>query len=287
MPSAKRFGLLRDAVRNHPVVVASSAASAGVLLGAFVAVQLLAPPQPRADSAAAPQAALASNVEAKPEPETTGSAPTSDRTVSADCEQQTWPYLSRFCMEEMLSKNRTRVISTDKLDQPTINAIQASPPAPPVSKPATPVVAGAAPVLQSSLPVNLVAAPSPVFAAPDASAAALTSAAPPPSQAAANVEAKKEKRVATKSKRKPKAPAIQESDDDDTSVASNASDDRVSDERTRRRDDRSDRRIDRRRIVERWTEREYDVPASNGDGRRRVTVIQRGGGGLFESLFGN
>jgi len=281
MPSAKRFGLLRDAVRNHPVVVASSAASAGVLLGAFVAVQLLAPPQPRADSAAAPQAALASNVEAKPEPETTGSAPTSDRTVSADCEQQTWPYLSRFCMEEMRSKNRTRVISTDKLDQPTINAIQASPPAPPVSKPATPVVAGTAPVLQSSLPVNLVAAPSPVFAAPDASAAALTSAAPPPSQAAANVEAKKEKRVATKYKRKPKAErkalAKQESDDDDArSVTSDDSDDRA-----------ADGRIDRRRIVERRTEQDYDVPAFSGDGRRRVTVIRRSGGGLFEGLFGN
>ena len=36
-----------------------------------------------------------------------------------------------------------------------------------------------------------------------------------------------------------------------------------------------------------WTERDYDVPASNGDGQRRVTVIRRGGGGLFESLFGN
>src|SRR5258708_40320563 len=91
MPSAKRFAMLRDTVRNHPVVVASSAASAGVVLGAFVAAQLLSPPQPRADSAPAPQAALASKGEAKPEPETTGSAPTSDRTASADCEQQTWP----------------------------------------------------------------------------------------------------------------------------------------------------------------------------------------------------
>jgi hypothetical protein len=208
-----------------------------------------------------------------------------------DCEQETWPYLSRPCMEEMQSKNRTRLISTDKLDKPTINAIEASPPAQPKSKPAAPVVANTASVSppQSQAPVDLVAAPSPVFAAPDTSAAALTSAGPP--QPAANIEAKKEKRAAMKSKRKPKvelrAPARQESDDDDTSVASNASDDRVSDERTRRRDDRSDRRIDRRRIVERWTERDYDVPASNGDGQRRVTVIRRGGGGLFEGLFGN
>lgn len=291
MPSASRFSSLRDTVRNHPVVVASSAASVGVLLGAFVAVQLLATPQPRADSAAAPQAGIASKMEVKPAetkpaPETTGSAPVSARTASVDCERETWPHLSRPCIEEMQSKHRTRVISTDKLDKSTVAAIEATSPARPESKRAAPAVADAKPVSPSPSPspVGLAAAPSAVFAAPDPSPTALTSTA---SQPAADTEAKKEKRVATKSKRKPKAPAIQESDDDDTSVASNASDDRVSDERTRRRDDRSDRRIDRRRIVERWTEREYDVPASNGDGRRRVTVIQRGGGGLFESLFGN
>jgi hypothetical protein len=293
MPSATRFASLRDTVRNHPVVVASSAASVGVLLGAFVAVQLLATPQPRADSAAAPQMALTSKGEAKPIPETkpvsetTGSAPTNDRTASVDCERETWPYLSRPCMEEMQGKHRTRVISTDKLDRSTISAIEASPPAPPApeSKPGAPAVANTAPVSPSS--VDLAAAPSAVFAAPGPLPAALTSAAPPP-QPAANAEAKKEKRVATKSKRKPRAepaaPAKQESDDDETSVASNGSDDRASDERSERR---TDRRIDRRRIVERWTERDYDVPASNGDGQRRVTVIRRGGGGLFESLFGN
>src|SRR2546421_6090358 len=179
MPSARRFAALRDTVRNHPVIVASSAASVGVLLGAFVAVQLLPTPQPGADSTAAPQAALATKAEAlapkgdaKPAPETTGSAPSSDRATSVDCEQETWPYLSRPCMEEMQSKYRTRVISTDKLDQPTIKAIEASPPAPSRSKPATPVVANSAPVVQSSLPVNLVAAPSAVLAAPDASPAA-------------------------------------------------------------------------------------------------------------------
>lgn len=296
MPSAKRFAL-RDTVRNHPVIVASSAASVGVLLGAFVAVQLLATPQPRVDSAAAPQMALTSKGEAKPGPETkpvsetTGSAPTSDRTASVDCEQETWPYLSRLCTEEMRSKPRTRVISTDKLDKSTITAIEATPPARPESKPAAPAVANTATATPSASPVDLAAAPSTVFAAPSPSPAALTSAAPPPSPPAANIEAKKEKRVTAKSKRKPTAdprgPAKQESDDDDTSVASNGSDDRASDERSARRDNRSARRVDRRRIVEGWTERDYDVPAFNGDGSRRVTVIRRGGGGLFEGLFGD
>jgi hypothetical protein len=61
-------------------------------------------------------------------------------------------------------------------------------------------------------------------------------------------------------------------------VASSTSGSRVA-------DDRSSRRVDRRRIVERWTERDYDVPAYTGDGGRRVTVIRRGGGGLFGDLF--
>ncbi len=294
MPSASRFALLRDTVRNHPVTVASTAASAGVLLGGFVAFQLLAPVHPRADSVAAAPAAIAAKAETKPAPETTGSAPASERTASADCENETWPHLSPRCAEEMRNKNRTRVISTDKLDKPTVTAIEAATPAVPESK-ATPVVAStapAAPVLPplSSPPVDLAAAPSAVFAAPDVSPAA-PSVAPMPTQPSTEAEPKKDKLVATKSKRKPKGepktiPAKQESDDDDdtasttASVVSSDSDDRVS-------NDRSSRRVDRRRIVERWTERDYDVPASNGDGTRRVTVIRRSGGGLFESLFGN
>jgi hypothetical protein len=91
----------------------------------------------------------------------------------------------------------------------------------------------------------------------------------------------KEKRLAQtkrKSKGEPKAPAKQDADDDgDTFASADPDDDRNS--------SRSDRRS--RRIVERWTERDYDVSDSRG-GRRQVTVIRRNsGGGLFESLFGN
>jgi hypothetical protein len=297
MPSARRS--LRDGVRSHPVIVALSAASAGVLLGGFVAFQLLASPQPRVDSAAAqaPVAAkteVASKTETAPEPkppaETTGSAPAGERTASTDCDRETWPYLSPPCVEEMRSKHRTRVISTDKLDTATINALQAPSAAPPAEpKPAAPAVADTKPV--STPPVNRAAAPSPALAAPEQPAATatpparVTSTAPPPrSKPSADTEAKKEKRIATKSNRKPKlethAPARQESDDDDgeTPVASSTSGSRVA-------DDRSSRRVDRRRIVERWTERDYDVPAYTGDGGRRVTVIRRGGGGLFGDLF--
>jgi len=278
--------------------VALSAASAGVLLGGFVAFQLLASPQPRVDSAAAqaPVAAkteVASKTETAPEPkppaETTGSAPAGERTASTDCDRETWPYLSPPCVEEMRSKHRTRVISTDKLDTATINALQAPSAAPPAEpKPAAPAVVDTKPVSTPS--VNRAAAVSPKFAAPEQPAATatppanVTSAPPPRSKPSADTEAKKEKRIATKTKRKPKletnGPAKQESDDDDgeTPVASSTSGSRVA-------DDRSSRRVDRRRIVERWTERDYDVPAYTGDGGRRVTVIRRGGGGLFGDLF--
>ena len=66
----------------------------------------------------------------KPVAETTGSAPTGESVASADCDQQTWPHLSRVCMEEYRAKNRSaRVVTTDKLDKPVITAIETQPPA--------------------------------------------------------------------------------------------------------------------------------------------------------------
>lgn len=135
----RRFASLRDTVRNHPVIASTTAATGGVLLGAFVAVQLLATPKSPSDSAMA-LTAVETKVapkpvdEIKPAPkpvaETTGSAPTGENVASADCEQQTWPHLSRVCMEEYRAKNRSaRVVTTDKLDKPVITAIATQPPA--------------------------------------------------------------------------------------------------------------------------------------------------------------
>ena len=68
---------------------------------------------------------------------------------------------------------------------------------------------------------------------------------------------------------------------DDADVASADSDDPPSDDRIARG------RADRRRIVDRWTERDYNVPSTDGRGDRRVTVIHRdNGGGIFGNLFG-
>jgi hypothetical protein len=285
--------------------MASTAATAGVLLGGFVAFQLLATPQPRPDGAPAPQVAVETKVAPKPVAETNGSTPVGDSVASTECDQQTWPHLSRACMEEYRKQRAARVITTDKLDKSTISAIEASPP-PAIETKATipaavtPAAAEPSPVAAVPTPPAApaevevaVAAPAPVakpaptttttvFAAPEPPPAAVKAEdAQPPSQATVKAEAKKEKREAKKSKRKPKvdikSPVRPDADDEDDSVVSSAdSDDRdVADGRSRR-------------IVERWTERDYDVPDAYGRGQRRVTVIRRsGGGGLFESLFGN
>jgi len=302
MPSARRFALLRDTVRNHPVIVASSAASVGVLLGAFVAVQLLATPQPRVDSAAALQMALAPKGEAKPVPETkpvsetTGSAPTSDRTASVDCERETWPYLSRRCMDEMQSRYRTRVISTDKLDQSTIAAIEASSPAPQPPVESKPAAADTASVSPSPSPVDLVAGPLGSVCRPGCVAAAVTSAAPPAVATCGQCRGKEGKQRRGKKRKsasrrnpsgspKPNSSLRRSRSSMTTMIRPSPAAD--SDERVDRRLERADRRPDRRRIVGRSTEQDYDVPASNGDGQRRITVIRRSGGGLFEGLFGD
>jgi hypothetical protein len=298
MPSAKRFSLL-------PVIVASSAAAGGIL-GAFVAVGLVATPVTQKtgpspsvaqETKADTKAAFVPQAKATPAAETTGSAPPSDSAADAACDRQTWPYLSRPCMEEWQRKNRAvRVISTDKLDKPTVNAIQEAP-APQLAPSAA--VASTTPPPSESMPVatsepwfNPGALATPTAppavaqtpaagqdaAKPQVTASEVAKEEPAKNDAKNDVkdDAKAKKRVAAKSKRKQK-PAI-ESDDDGSAAVASSDDNRLSDDRT----ERSSRQP--HRVVERASRREYDVP-SEDRGERRVVVIRRGGG-LFENLFG-
>jgi hypothetical protein len=253
-----RFGI----VRYHPIIVASGAATAGVLLGAFVAVQLLAPPEKLDAGATSPRAA----VETRPAPpiaETTGSAPSAETAKSdgavADCDKQTWPYLSRDCMKN----GGARVMTADKLDSSTVRAIEGSK----HSSGAKPAPMPNAPSVTASNPPP--AAPLTAVATPESAAKP----APEPPQTPAQAESKpKPKHVAKKQKRKPVRQELN-GDDDDNAVASDDSNDRF-----------NDRRAERRRVVQRWNERDRD----DDDGPRRVIVIRRGGGGgLFGSLFGS
>jgi hypothetical protein len=291
MPSANRFVFVRETVRSHPFLIASWAAMGGILLGGFVTLKMIQP-EPRGEKVGPAQAVAQSSPAPKPVAETTGSA-SAGGSAAADCDHQTWPNLSRACIDAMQAKNRApRVVSTDHLSKPTVSAIEAPAPSPSATPPTpAPVTAETTPVT-SPAPANPAPAAA-VFAAPESSPGALVGKAKAeenPPQPADQKEAKQEKheRVAKKAKRKPKVePKTQprdESSDDDDHVAN-------VDDQTMVSDDPDDRvvrgRIDRRRVVERRPAREYDVPAEDGSGDRRIMVIRRdNGGGIFGNLFG-
>ena len=92
--------------------MATTAASGGVLLGAYVAMQIFAAPVPneaKVPAARAGRPTRSRTVKPIEKPvETTGSAPAKEERAAADrCDGQTWPYLSRECTEQM-QKNRRR-----------------------------------------------------------------------------------------------------------------------------------------------------------------------------------
>jgi hypothetical protein len=137
--------------------------------------------------------------------------------------------------------------------------------------------------LVTPAPTVLGAAVAPVAATPQPGLLTPPSAqTPTPSAKSEARERRHAQTTKPKAKGEPKAPAKQDIDDDGDTLARADAGQRAFDDRN---DSRGDRRS--RRIVERWTERDYDVPDSRG-GRRQITVIRRNsGGGLFESLFGN
>ena len=181
--------------------------------------------------------------------------------------------------------------SADRLEQPAVTAVPSQPSPPPVEAPPAPNVnvavtpAAAATTRAAMVPLP---PPEPAAAPPVERTVASTDAAKTDAAKVDTTEKSdaKQKHVANKkakrkSKHQRKAPAKHERDDDDIGTVASA------DEADIAVDDRASRRRDgSRRIVERWTERDYEVPADDGRGRRRVTVIGRSGGGLFENLFG-
>ena len=317
-PPRGRFAILR----NHPFITAAGAASVGVFLGAYVAVQLLGgpvktdeaarSPQVTAETKAAPVAPVAETKTPAAAAETTGSAPPRESTAMADCDNQTWPYLSRECIEQMQArKSSPRVITTDRLDEQKIGAIQPGPktepaPAAVLAMPISPPVAAAPPSAPTNSPaVTATPAPSPVAAASVTPAVAVNEPSPPVANVAPPPEVKSAARTKDARTKKAKAKSKFDSkiaetkarlddDDDDDTVASVGTDRRTGGSGSGR-------------IVERWTEQEYSVPASDGRGQRRVTVIRRdnsdrrdsgpfvrheSSGGFFErresgGLFGN
>jgi hypothetical protein len=299
MASSKRFSVLRETVRNHPLIVASTAAAAGVLLGGFASVQLLDVSQPAAVSPPAPVAAAEVKAE-KPVPETTGSAPASENTASAECERQTWPYLSGDCLDEYRRTHRAaRVVSTDKLDKQTVDSIENPSVTAELVAPApwSPAAASTAPLVPASVTPMAPIASGTAGAEPTPSTAALVTRSSETeaskSQAAAKTEEKekhaaandeKEKHAAKKARRKPKlerrVPAKPQLDDDSDDGTVAAYSDEGDDEPV------AASRRQRAYVAERRGDRGYGMPDEDDRGGRRVIVIQRDRGETFGNLFG-
>ena len=169
-------------------------------------VELFAPPQTPAADVGAAQAAACDQGSAEARSRNHRFRAGGRKRGIGRLRQQTWPYLSRVCMDEYRSKNRpARVISTDKLDKPTVTAIEAQPPTAAETKPAVPALCGSVrDVCCHASPrrrLAVVTASAPAEAAPSAPAAASPApAAEPPTQAAATAEPKE--RQAKKSKAK-------------------------------------------------------------------------------------
>lgn len=278
--------------RNHSFLVATTAASGGVILGAYVAFQIFAAPvEPRVPGQpAAPQPAAQAKADDTKAPaiaETTGSAPARDDAAVDRCEGQTWPNLTRNCMEQMRSRTPTRTVTTDRVEKPAPQ-MQAAPPA------SSGTTVANAPAIASvpepaSQPANTQTAAAPLPAAEPAAAPAN-----PPEAV------KSAKRKVKEAKRKAKKPKSEQGDNRALALAPNGDPD---DQQQFDRIDRSGSRIAdregrldrsrRERVIVRGEDDDDNERLSERSGRR-VIVIRRdhddggfGGGGIFGNLFGN
>jgi hypothetical protein len=254
----------------------------------------------------------------------TASAASAETSDAANCREQTWPYIARPCLANEKDERGVRVISTDKLADPVIGMVEAPPDAM-IGRKAAPPKAQAAPApaaantsagvaaLKSGAalgaitispaaaapsqtpeqpPEPSVAASPPPIESPPPPAEAPTASPQPAAQAAVEPQAAPDKRI-EKSKRKTvkrKDDRLKESDRFRT--ATTQSDDEEDEPVVERRSGRI-----KGRIVERWTERDYDVRSEERGGTRRVVVTDRddsygermvpaGRGGGFPNIFG-
>jgi len=291
-----------------PLFVAAGSVAIGVGLGAFVAVQMLSTPAKL--DARSQQASLAPKPAAVAA-ETTGSAAFDDG--GKGCDGQTWPYLSRNCVQQAevtdaksvqdrsaLAQSAQgantdapkiepepkslRVVAPDNVEPAAVAAIETKPAA--ASEESTARSKDAAPGTTPG-PVT----PAAVSAAPAAAetpAAAAVPAATTVSETAplplAKPHAKsKPVRTAKKIKHKPRIEnEAKPEEQDDSRVASSGDDE----------DDQPVVRAERSRHIGR---RGYDAAPYGGRDGRRVVVIRReeepfrgpfGRGGLFGGLFG-
>ena len=166
----------------------------------------------------------------------------------------------------------------------TAKPVEAATPAAPASAPAPAPAASVASTQPATPPT--VTSPAPMTATPVVATTPPATVQPAMADPASAVTAAPPKREAKKQKpRKPKSKRESVEEEVVETTGSGGRDFREYREVRESRDFRDSRGSGevRGRIVERWTEREYSVPASTGSGQRRVIVIERGrGGGGFQ-----
>jgi len=265
------YGEILNRFRNRPAAIAAAAGGVGLLCGAL-AVGMSSPTPP---SATAPQVSQVQapqvQVALKPAAETTGAAP---QATTSDCDEQTWPYITRECLAKRhAERSRVRIITTDRI----------TPPAPAAVEPERTATADLSPreTVHSPVPAATAAVKTPVetvaaetVSVEDVSTEAVPLPLPRP-EAASDVA---EKTAAAPSNRVRNARLQQREQGKLRRAAQSVRADDVDDETPRPRG----------RVVERWTEREFEVPSERGMQRRRVIV--RSGGefppGPFGAMFG-
>jgi hypothetical protein len=176
MPSPDHFieraSSIGTRLRERPLTLAAGALVCGALLGG------LAVYQPAGSTRDVPTRTAETTGSNTAPAETAGpsgnaQAVASQDSGTVDCDQQTWPYLSRECAEH--KRRSLRVVTTDRIAEPVMNAIEAPAPAadPRATNPAN-----------KSTPAAVASAPQPVAPAPAKTPAPTTGTAPaavPPS----------------------------------------------------------------------------------------------------------
>lgn len=265
--------------RRHPFALALGAVVGGVSLGAFVAIQWMEEPaSPPAERAAAttaapsatPASATPSQIQPSRTAETTGLGSTEDPRSTPRCERQTWPYQSRDCLVRVAP--RVRVIPTEKVDAATIHAIEGP------------------------------------AAASEKSAGAATEEKPTDAAAAGGIAAVGTTGSAASSNDQAAATARGQNESSKETVGSDHRDLATNRSKSKRSRIAKERRKNEQQVqpaqtevregddgppVRQWSRHQYDVPADDGFGRRRVYVIRREQvepvrplGGIFGGVFG-
>lgn len=186
MPSPDRFEMpttgLGSRLRERPFALAAGALVCGALLGGLVVYQPSgsmsgASRSTETTGSGSPRNSPLLQADAATPANGTQQAAPSDNSGAVDCDQQTWPYLSQECAEH--KRRSLRVVTTDRLAEPVVNAIESPKP---VGNGPSPLPTGDVPSMNPSVekPASVGVASAPPPAASLSAPATSSASAPAP-----------------------------------------------------------------------------------------------------------